>query len=78
MLRKAWIGVSLVVPALLLANAALAGPLNRDRGGLMRQAPRPKIGDMVADFTLQDVKGKAVKLSAFKEKIFVLELGACT
>jgi len=70
--------VLLAVVVVSLSNVGLAGPANRDRGGLMRQAPRPKIGDTVADFTLQDIKGKAVKLSAFKEKVFVLELGACT
>lgn len=38
----------------------------------------PKIGEVLDDFELLDLKGKKVRLSDFKEKIFVLELGACT
>lgn len=51
----------------------------RERRRRRRDVPRPKVGEVLEDFALKDVKGKEVKLSEFRDKkIFVLELGACT
>ncbi len=72
MLSRAWIGL-LVAPVVWMAASddAEARP-GRER------APRPEVGAMVADFELKDVEGKPVKLSSFRDQIFVMELGACT
>ena len=82
MRRRAWMGLFSVILACFLCDAALAqdeGGETRGRGRRRREVIHPKVGEVVADFTLQDVKGKPVKLSDFRGKeIFVLELGACT
>jgi len=44
----------------------------------MREVVHPNVGDVLKDFTLSDINGKEVRLSDFRNKIFVLELGACT
>jgi len=80
MLRKTWIGLLFLVLASFLVNAAWAQdeeaqPRRRRR---RREVVRPKVGQVLKDFTLKDVKRKDVKLSDFRDKIFVLELGACT
>ncbi|MFC1736707.1 hypothetical protein ACFL1X_11365 [Candidatus Hydrogenedentota bacterium] len=85
-MRKAfWISMISLVAALLLGDTALAqrgrgapGGRGRPAGRPMRRGNEPKVGDKIADFALNDVHGKEVKLSDFKNKIFVLELGACT
>ena len=49
------------------------------RRGAKARFPHPEVGDEIKEFELKDMDGKAVKLSQFRgEKIFVLELGACT
>ena len=81
MRRKVWMGLVLVTLACFLSTSLLAqeGERGERRRSRRRRPPRPKIGQVVPDFTLKDMKGKPVKLSSFKgKKIFVLELGACT
>ena len=69
-----------VLPVLLatwmVAECAQAQPPGPGRRS--RRAPHPKVGEVVKDFELKDLKGKKVRLSDFRDKIFVLELGACT
>ena len=50
-----------------------------------RQRPRrmmrwtgPEIGTVIADFELKTYEGKVFKLSEHRDKIVVLEMGACT
>jgi cytochrome oxidase Cu insertion factor (SCO1/SenC/PrrC family) len=79
MRRKVWMGLLLVTLACFLSSSVLAQEGERGERRRSRRPPRPKVGQVVPDFTLNDVKGKPVKLSSFKgKKIFVLELGACT
>jgi cytochrome oxidase Cu insertion factor (SCO1/SenC/PrrC family) len=80
MLRKTWIGLLVLVLASFLVNAAWAQGEGgqRRRRRRRREVVHPKVGEVLEDFTLKDVKGKDVKLSDFRNKIFVLELGACT
>ncbi len=80
MLRKTWIGLLVLVLASFLANTVWAQDeeAQPDRRRRRREVVHPKVGEVLKDFTLKDVKGKDVKLSDFRNKIFVLELGACT
>ena len=80
--RGVWLGLFALVLACFLCEAALAQPAGGAARGRRRPGPRgrhPKVGEVLPDFTVHDVKGKEVKLSHFRGKsIFVLELGACT
>jgi cytochrome oxidase Cu insertion factor (SCO1/SenC/PrrC family) len=88
MLKRSWIGVSVIVAVFtsLIVTAAWAQPADErparpTRGGNSGRKPvRPQVGEVLKDFTLKDTKGKDVTLSDFskKKQIFVLELGACT
>jgi cytochrome oxidase Cu insertion factor (SCO1/SenC/PrrC family) len=80
MLRKTWIGLLVLVMASFLVSSAWAQEEDGQRRGRRRrrEVVHPKVGEVLKDFTLKDTKGKAVKLSDFRNKIFVLELGACT
>ena len=81
MRKRVWMGLFSVILACFLFSSVLAqeGERGERRGRRRREVIHPKVGEVVADFTLQDVKGKPVKLSDFRGKeIFVLELGACT
>jgi cytochrome oxidase Cu insertion factor (SCO1/SenC/PrrC family) len=77
MVRRLWAGLLLALPVCLMAGDDATGQ-HRGRGERGRQKNRPKLGEKLKDFELKDVKGKAIHLSDFKEKIFILELGACT
>jgi len=75
------VGVWLLVLMLLATGAVMAQPRGRPRrpGRRDRTNSPPKIGQVAQDFTLNDVKGKKVKFSSFRDKkILVLEFGACT
>ena len=81
MLGKAWSVVLALVLVCFLggmlfaqSRGGRAGRGGRGRGNVQH----PEVGETLDDFELKDVKGKTVKLSDFREKIFVLELGACT
>jgi cytochrome oxidase Cu insertion factor (SCO1/SenC/PrrC family) len=82
MAKKAWRALLFGMLACLLCHVAPAQTERdeeRKSGSAKPEIQHPKVGEVVPDFTLKDVKGKEVKLSCFKEKkIFVLELGACT
>ena len=80
MLRKTRIGLLVLVLASFLVNTAWAQDEEAPGRGerRRREVVHPKVGEVLKDFTLKDVKGKDVKLSDFRNKIFVLELGACT
>ena len=79
MLRKMWIGLFVLAAAVMLVDTALAAEDHgKPRERRRREIVHPKVGEVLKDFTLKDVNGKEVKLSDFRNKIFVLELGACT
>jgi len=83
-LVQKWSWMGLLSAAGLFLSVALLASGNGGRGTPDKRPAkpkvvRPKVGQLVPDFTLPDVKGKKVRLSDFKgKKIFVLELGACT
>ena len=87
MAGKKWIGVLSVVLAFVVMDRPSAQPARRltrgdkplDRPLPQGQANRPKVGDVVPNFTLPDLNGTSVSRSDFRLKaIFVMELGACT
>ena len=70
---------------LLVLMLLATGAVTAQRGGSPQRPGQrrrtnspPKIGEVAQDFILNDVKGKKVKLSSFRDKkILVLEFGAC-
>jgi cytochrome oxidase Cu insertion factor (SCO1/SenC/PrrC family) len=77
--KKRWV----LIAALLFFLFACGSVLSQERGRASGRRPRrevkhPPIGQVLKDFTLQNVKGKPVKLSDYQGKIFIMELGACT
>lgn len=68
-------------PASRPADGKRASQPARERGrgaGGFFKGTHPKIGAAVENFTVRDVEGRDVRLSDFKDRIFVMELGACT
>ena len=79
--RRTLMGVLFLVLSFLLVGAAWAQqkePKQKRKPRQRREVVHPKVGEVLKDFTLKDIEGKEVSLSDFRNKIFVLELGACT
>lgn len=56
-----------------IASPAIAGPQKTAKPAKTEAATKAAIGKPAPDFTLEDLAGKAVKLSSFKGKTVVLE-----
>ena len=70
--------VGAIVLVLLCALCGMAISQARTRRKGRREVQHPAVGETLEDFELKDIEGNPVKLSDFKGRIFVLELGACT
>jgi len=80
LLRRTLHGVlSLVLVSLLVVPALAQEKKQPERKRRpRREVVHPKVGETIPNFTLEDINGKEVNLTDFRNKIFVLELGACT
>jgi cytochrome oxidase Cu insertion factor (SCO1/SenC/PrrC family) len=80
LLRRTLHGVLSLVLVSLLVVPALAQEKTQQqrRRRPRREVVHPKVGEAIPNFTLEDIDGKEVNLTDFRNKIFVLELGACT
>jgi len=81
LLRRTLHGVLSLVLVSLLVVPVLAQekkPQQQRRSRPRREVVHPKVGEVIPNFTLENINGEEVKLTDFRNKIFVLELGACT
>ena len=68
-----------IVFTVVLFDTLLAQDTQTRRRPRMRSMwTGPEIGTVIADFELKTYEGKVFKLSEHRDKIVVLEMGACT
>lgn len=73
-LRASLLGLALAaLPATLAAGPRSGAPVAADKVGVKAAPTSAVVGKAAPDFTLTDLDGKQVKLSAFKGKTVVLE-----